>query len=174
MKPYICTISNKTYEIHESLVDTRTSRIFLLLDNGEKQEITDKNQKYDILAIARNDKYDEIANGKKRPKEIVYKDGRKIVGGFSCVDSTRLLDRYVYLFKIEQENRNVFCLQENNYLYYEVGESFDEDKLLTYCFLSRCLDGNKDPFSEDIINQLINRITEINNYYQKKHPPYTK
>lgn len=59
MKPYRFIFNRRKYEVHESLIDYRTAKIYVLDKNDNViGEVTDDDRKYKLLQVARSFIYD--------------------------------------------------------------------------------------------------------------------
>ena len=61
MEPYRFIFNKRKYEVHESLIDYRTAKIYVLgKDDKIIGEVTDDDRKYKLLQVARSILFDPI------------------------------------------------------------------------------------------------------------------
>ena len=61
MEPYRFKYGRHIYEIHNSWLDSRTAKIYILNNKGERiGEVTDDDRKYKLLQLARSCKYEDL------------------------------------------------------------------------------------------------------------------
>lgn len=174
--PFRIKFKNNDIEIYESITDKNKSKIFRITQNS-KEEISDLDEKYFILQIARSYYFDRLAYPNGHHIIVLAYDGNKSVDEYKIDSFVRILDRHIYLLKHKTNKElSTLCLDLNDGCnYVELGNHYDVEGAILRIFYLKTMEKKRDKDIDiSLLRKAINTFETIDKDFNLKHRPYTE
>ena len=130
------SFKNRIYEINGSLIDYRSSKIYLISKKGERiKEIVDSDLKYKMLQIFRSDLFQSAFTPELRLKSIKFSDNSKIIKNFKIDSEINIMDNTFSILSDRNGGDSYFCFKYNNNCYFCLDDTFDPDGIILKTYM---------------------------------------
>lgn len=177
MEPFKFAVGDKIVVVKDSLVSVVASTINIFDENGNFiEEVTDKDKKYQLLAIARSEKYDRMMFPNGHHTIILFDDGNKSVDEFEHFDHFKFLDRFFYLFKRKSDGLKLIGLEIGKERFVCIEDVNDPTRCIGNLMLEKKVKKvEKDIDIDPVLAKMaINVIEQIDKKFHTNHPEYTE